>query len=142
MIDFIDDRCKTWGAQMRWVYSGKDGWPSHTLLDRMIKEGILGASVGRFVQHFPEVLSPEAIEINNGVKQLREVHREILFLHYVVVGKGKGKAQRLEIHIQTYYDRLDCAQGELARALYVGSITNSQNVMSESAYETGMIPAT
>lgn len=126
---------------MRWVSMGKDGWPSRTMLARMIAEGSLGASAGRFVQHFPEVLNPEALEINNAIKALKEAHREILFVHYVVVGQGKAKARIIGIHIQTYYDRLDSSQGELARALYTISIRNNQNCMSESTYETGMLQA-
>lgn len=139
MIDYIHERCRSWGAQMRWVSMGKDGWPSRTMLARIITEGSLGASAGRFVQHFPEVLNAEALEINNAVKTLKEPHREILFVHYVVVGQGKAKARTIGIHIQTYYDRLDSSQGELARALYTISIRNSQNCMSDSAYENGTV---
>ena len=139
MIDYIHERCRSWGAQMRWVTMGQDGWPSRTILGKMIAEGSLGASAGRFVQHFPEVLAPDALEINNAIKTLRETHREILFVHYVVVGQGKSKARTIGIHIQTYYDRLDSSQGELARALYILSIRNSQNCMSDSPFESGML---
>ena len=141
MIDYIHERCRSWGAQLRWVTCGADGWPSRTMLARIIAEGSLGASAGRFVQHFPEVLAPDALELNNAIKTLKETHREILFVHYVVVGQGKAKARTIGIHIQTYYDRLDSSQGELARALYMLSIRNNQMCMSESVCEASMLRA-
>lgn len=128
MIDWIHARCKTWGAQIRWVYLGKDGWPSRSVLGKMITEGSLGASCNRFVQHFPEVLNPEALETNNAIKQLEEKHREILFVHYVVIGKGKVKACRLEIERTVYYDRLDTAHKRLTGPLSDASYKIAKSV--------------
>lgn len=126
MIDWIHAKCKVWGAQVRWVNSGKDGWPSRTTIGRMIEEGALGASTGRFSQFLPEVLNPEALEINNAIKKLAETHREILFIHYVVLGKGKVKAGHLGIEKSVYYDRIDRAQTHLITALSDKLLHNSQ----------------
>lgn len=120
MIDWIHARCNTWGRQIRWLYQGKDGWPSRSTLGKMIEEGLVGASADKFTQHWPEVLNADALEINNAVKRLAEPDREMLFVHYVVIGKGKVKAARIGISRSTYYDRLDLAQQHLWRALAAG----------------------
>ena len=70
MIDWIHQRCKEWGHQLRRINYGNDGWPPRTILDKMIKEGILGAASGRFCQHFPECLGEEELKINNAVEAL------------------------------------------------------------------------
>jgi hypothetical protein len=117
MIDWIHEGCKHWGWQMRMLYVGKDGWPSRTMLARMIEEGALGASASRFMQHFPECIDAEALKFNNAIKRLGEKEREILFIDYVVIGKGKVKAVRMGIARSTYFDRRDDAHKALSAEL-------------------------
>lgn len=117
--DFARERCKQWGIEMRWAYSGRDGWPPRTILDKMIKEGILGASSSRFTQSYPEFLSEIATETNIGIKRLPAMDREMIFLHFMVVGRAKAKAERIGIHIRTYYGRLDTAVTRLSGILCV-----------------------
>lgn len=117
MIDWLNEECMTWGRQIRWLYIGKDGWPSRSVIGRLRDEGMLGAASSRFTQHWPEVLNETALKVNNGYKRLSETDREILFIHYVVVGKGKVKAARLNLPRSTYYDRVDAAQKRLLTAM-------------------------
>lgn len=131
MIDWINDEAKHWARQMRIAHLGHDGWPPRSMLDKLIKEGIIGASAGRFMQYFPEVLDERAIAFNNLVKQLSENHRTRFFIHYVVVGKGKIKAHRMGEPRPTYYDRLDAAHKALA-SLGPRTIQNRQFRMAQS----------
>lgn len=118
MIDWIHEGCKHWGWQLRIVHCGQDGWPPRTMLAKMIEEGSLGASSSRFMRHFPECLDPEALRFNNAIKFLIEKDREILFIDYVVIGKGKVKADRMGIPRRTYYDRRDSAHVRLVSAFH------------------------
>jgi len=104
VIDYIHERCRSWGAQLRWVTSGQDGWPSRTMLARMIAEGLARSFCGAFRAALPGSLSPRCARDQQRHQNLKEAHREILFVHYVVVGQGKAKAHAIGIHIQTYYD--------------------------------------
>ena len=104
---------------MRILYGGKDGWPSRTVLARMIEEGALGASSSRFMQFFPECLDSDALKYNTAIKQLSERDREILFVDYVVIGKSKVKASRMGIARQTYFQRRDSAHTRLAQVLHL-----------------------
>jgi hypothetical protein len=141
VIDWIHERCMRWGCEFRIIHNGKDGWPSKTTLGRMIEEGALGASVGRFVQHFPEVFKPEALETNNAIKQLGGTHREIVFLHYVVIEKAKIKAQIAGITRANYYNRLDSAHNQLSGMLSILIGQNRPKVFRPIALETGYVRA-
>jgi len=109
MIDWIHADCTNWGHQMRAVYLGQDGWPSRTTLGKLIEEGVVGASAGKMMRFFPESLNVEALRVNRVIKTMAEDDRITLFVHYVVVGKGKVKAHRMGLPLRTYYDRLDQA---------------------------------
>jgi hypothetical protein len=118
LIDWVHQRCKSWGRQIRAIHFGHGGWPPRTILDRMIREGILGAACVRFVQHHPEVLGEEELEIGNAVKRLDEPDREMLFVLYVVGLRAKGAMQALEVTRTVFYDRLDQVHKRVSTALY------------------------
>jgi hypothetical protein len=126
MIDWIHARCREWGYQMRYLYIGQDGWPSRTTLARMIEEGALGASVGRFVQHHPECLGEEALQLNNAIKRLGERDREILFVIYIVREKGKITMARYSLSRTAYYDWVDEVHKRISMSLNYISEQNSQ----------------
>jgi hypothetical protein len=126
MIDWIHQRCRSWGSQMRYIWIGKDGWPSRTTLARMIEEGALGAATGRFVQHHPECLGPEELQINNAIKRLDEKDREILFVVYVVREKGKLTMGRYSLSRTAYYDWIDEVHKRVSSSLNSISEQNSQ----------------
>lgn len=128
MIDWIHVRCKEWGYQVRKINLGNQGWPPRTILDKMIREGILGAASGRFAQHYPECLGEEELKLNNSVKQLAELDRELLFLIYVVREKSKSTMQRYSLSRTSYYDWVDKVHKLLSTSLYLSaSEQNSQN---------------
>lgn len=152
MIDWIHEGCKHWGWQMRVLYMGKDGWPPRTVLAKMIEEGSLGASANRFMQFFPECLDSEALRFNNAIKSLHALHRESLFIDYVVIGKSKVKACRMGISRSTYFDRRDRAHTHLASAFHridkldkIGEISPIRNDDSSDMMcdveELRMVPA-
>ena len=126
MIDWIHQRCRSWGFQVRWLYIGKDGWPSKTTLARMIEEGALGAATGRFVQHHPECLGEEELQINNAIKRLDEKDREILFIIYVVREKSKVTMSRYSLSRTAFYDRVDGVHKRISSSLNSISEQNSQ----------------
>lgn len=128
IIDWVHAECEAWGRQIRWVYLGKDGWPSRTMLGKCIEEGLVGASATRMSQFFPECLNPDALRANRIIKSLPEAARLMLFVHYVVVGKGKVKAHRMAIPVRTYYDRLD-----QAHKAYSGASHQLHKTASDSA---------
>lgn len=116
MIDWIHDECEAWGQQMRAVYLGHDGWPSRTALGKLIEEGVVGASASKMLRFFPESLNADALRTNRVIKTLSEDDRVTLFVHYVVIGKGKVKAHRMGLPLRTYYDRLDQAHKRFSGA--------------------------
>lgn len=118
MIDWVHARCKEWGYQVRRINLGNQGWPPRTILDKMIREGILGAASGRFAQHFPECLGEEEIKTNNAIKRLTEKDRELLFLVYVVREKGKSTIHRYDLSRTSYYDWIDQVHKLLSASLY------------------------
>lgn len=117
MIDYIHVRCLNWGRGIRAIYLGTDGWPSRSVIGKLRDEGVLGASCDKLTQHYREVLTGEQLETGNAIKQLSEHDRAILFVHYVVIGKGKVKAARLDMARSTYYAYVEKAQGHLAVTL-------------------------
>lgn len=117
MIDYIHVRCLNWGRGIRAIYLGTDGWPSRSVIGKLRDEGVLGASCDKLTQHYREVLTGEQLVTGNAIKTLGEHDRAILFVHYVVIGKGKVKAARLGMARSTYYTYVERAQGHLAVVL-------------------------
>lgn len=134
--DFVRERCRQWGREMRWTFAGKDGWPPRTMLDKMIKEGILGASSSLIAQVWPEFLSEIATETNIAIKRLPEVDREMIFVQFVVADKAKVKAARMQIHIRTYYARLDTSLTRLSGILCVAHNSPISASLSDPEYAT------
>jgi hypothetical protein len=116
MIDWVHAEAERWGRQMRWKWLGKDGWPSRTMLGKLIDEGVVGASSAKFMQFFPEHLTSDALAVNRVVQALAEGDRAMFFVHYIVIGKGKTKAHRMGVPVRTYYDHLDRAHKAYASA--------------------------
>lgn len=136
MIDWIHQRCQSWGRQVRYIQIGKDGWPSRTTLARMIEEGALGASAGRFVQHHPECLGPEELQMNNAIKRLGERDRELLFIMYVVREKAKTTMSRYSLSRTAYYDWVDEIHKRISASLNYVSEQNSQNCRRNLTFDS------
>lgn len=140
MIDWVKYRAQEWGAQMRWLYCGKDGWPPRTTLARLIDEGSNGAAVSRFNQHFPECLSPEALITNNAIKRLAQRHQEMFWIHDVIRGRAKKKAEIMSINVRTYYAWMDEAHNSYVRSSTNAiNAQNSQNCAALLALDSHMI---
>lgn len=126
MIDWIREAARQWGAEMRWLYCGKDGWPPRTTLAKLIEEGNHGAAVSRFHQHFPECLSPGALVTNNTIRRLARRHQEMFWIHDVIRGRVKHKAKTMDISVRTYFAWLDEAHQLFAHASHEVAAQNSQ----------------
>lgn len=118
--DWVHERCKNWGrAQYRIMY-GKGGYPTRTMLGKIIDEGLVGSgAAGKFTQYCPEVLIGEDLETANAVKMLPDEERQLVTIHYVIRLPAKIKAQRIEIPIRTYYAKI-----RDARQMLVGVLTS------------------
>lgn len=141
MIDYIESRCKEWGHAVRAIYVGKDGWPSRSVLGKLREEGVLGASCDKLAQHYREVLTGERLDTGNAIKRLGEEDRAILFVHYVVIGKGKVKAARLGVSRKTYYDYVNKAQGHLAVIIASGGYNKPAFCHPQMAVQSGTVMA-
>lgn len=136
MIDYIHERYLTWGTEKRrLIRGGDDGWPSRTMLYRLMREGVVGASSSRLVQHMPDCLSAEANEINAAVKAQSEPLQEVALVHYIVPGRAKAKAARLKIDRSVYYDRIDTLHQRTVEFLCTRQ--NSQNVSGDFSLQSG-----
>lgn len=131
MIDFIHERLKKWGPEKRRILFGVNGWPSRTILGRLIAEGDVGASFSAYTQETPEVFSPDSLEVNNAFKQLPEKSQNLVFIHYVITAPAKQKCAIIGVDRNTYYYRLDSSHGELAHILYRSLKQNSANVSND-----------
>lgn len=120
---------------------GKDGWPSRTTLARMIEEGALGAATGRFVQHHPECLGPEEVQLNNAIRRLGERDREVLFVIYVVRVKSKIAMAHYSLSRTSYYDWVDEVHKRISSSLNSISEQNSPKCRQIPAYEFDMVRA-
>lgn len=141
MITWIHERCRSWGNQVRYIHMGKDGWPSRTTLARMIEEGALGAATGRFVQHHPECLGQEELQLNNAIRRLSEKDREILFVIYVVRIKSKVVMANYSLSRTSYYDWVDEVHKRISASLNSISEQNTQNCRQIPTFEFGMVRA-
>lgn len=139
MITWIHERCRSWGSQMRYIHIGKDGWPSRTTLARMIEEGALGAATGRFVQHHPECLGPEELQLNNAIRRLSEKDREILFVIYVARVKGKVVMAAYSLSRTAYYDWVDEVHKRVSSSLNSQSEQNSQKCRQITTHDFGTL---
>jgi hypothetical protein len=109
------------------MYSGKSGWPPRTIMDKMIKEGIVGSATSRFIQYHPECLGEEELVTNNAVKRLAERDRELLFIVYVVAERPKMIMRFYSIERTPYYDWIDNVHKRLSESLFLKPEQNSEN---------------
>jgi hypothetical protein len=114
MIGWVNEACKAWGRAQYWVLYGYNGWPSRTLLGKMIDEGIVGAAVGQWVREFPEVLTGQNLLTANAVKRLGEESRTLVTVHYVIKGHARHKCRVIHMAPRTYYAKLDAVHYQLA----------------------------
>lgn len=113
MIGYVDEACKAWGRAQYWVLYGSNGWPSRTLLGKMIDEGLVGAAAGEWGRPFPEVLTGKNLITANAVKRLGEDSRTLVTVHYVIRGYARYKCKVIHMAQRTYYQKLDVVHYQL-----------------------------
>ena len=117
MIDWVHDALKDWGRAKYWVLFGRGGYPTRTMLGKLMEEGVVGASCSSLTMEYPEVLVGENLKTENAVKTLPETPRNIITAHYVFRLPVKLKCAKLEIPKTTYYQLLSHAHINIANAL-------------------------
>lgn len=113
---WLDAMLSKWGRAVHYLLFGDAGWPSRTMLGKIMEEGFTGAAAQNLVHHYPEVLTGEALEVSRAIKRLpSEEMRTVIFAHYVLTRVPvKAKAAKLGIERSTYYDRLKSAHLSLS----------------------------
>ena len=115
MIAWVDEQCKAWGAHKRWlVYGIHEGYPSLSLLGRLIKEGP-GAGEQTFrsrelVCDAPEgyVLVQRALARMAATHQMAEPYA-VVWAHYFFAGKAKTKCYDMGLALRSYWQHLHAA---------------------------------
>jgi len=116
--DWLEHMCEAWGRSVHHLLFGDSGWPARTMLGRIMDEGFTGAAATNFVQHHPEVMTGEALEVSCAIKRIpSEELRTVLFAHYVIRKPVKAKAAKLGMERSTYYAKLDKAHSRLSLEL-------------------------
>lgn len=113
MIAWVNEACKAWGRAQYWVLYGSNGWPSRTLLGKLIDEGLVGAVAGEWARPFPEVLTGANLVTANAVKRLGEESRTLITVHYVIRGHASYKCKVIHMAPRTYYQKLDVVHYQL-----------------------------
>ena len=106
MIGWVHEACRSWGRAKYWVMFGKGGYPTRTMLGKLIEEGVVGAACSQFTMEYPEVLMDENLKMENAIKTLPETPRTVITIHYVFRLPTKAKYAKLGIGKGTYYDAL------------------------------------
>lgn len=117
MINWLDSILRDWGKAQYWLLFGKQGFPTRTMLGKLIEEGVVGAAFNKFTMTYPEVLQGENLIVANAVKTLPENPRTVVTAHYVIRMPTKQKYAHLGISKTVYYDTLSAAHLLIANAL-------------------------
>lgn len=127
MIDWIDERCKSWGSSTALIMHGVAGWPSMDTIERA-RQGLLSMGEGSARQHFPEVRRGYALEIARAMCEPTHMPLQLtatMWAQYVVGGKVPSKLAPLSrylghpISLPEYWRNVDRAHYFLAARLTV-----------------------
>lgn len=128
MIPWVDEECRAWGAHKRWlVYGTHDGYPSLSMLGKLIKEGP-GACSGSFATRVPIKDDPLAYTlVSVALARMAETHEmeepyAVVWAHYFFAGKAKAKAPDMGIALRSYWQHLHAAHAFIA-ACEVGDVS-------------------
>lgn len=114
MIDWVDQKCRDWGAHKRWLIHGKEGWPERSILGRLIEEGP-GAGHETFGSQCPIKDPPEEYTLVSvalqrmALAQGMEKPIQVMHVHYVAYGKAKEKAPKVGVSVKQYWNLLHAA---------------------------------
>lgn len=134
MIQWVDELCKDWGRAQHRLLFGFQGWPTRSMLGRLIDEGIIGASSNQFTMQYPEVLSAENLKTANAIKTLPEEPRALITIHYVFRLRARDKCERIEMPIRTYYARINDAHRAIESALQLMEIRELRKRFAQKSF--------
>lgn len=114
MIDWVDQKCRDWGAHKRWLIHGKDGWPERSTIGRLMDEGP-GAGHETFGSQVPIKDPPVAYTLVSIALQRMALTRgmerpiKVVHAHYADYGHAKIKASQLGVSLKQYWNLLHAA---------------------------------
>lgn len=117
MIAWVNEALKDWGRAQFWLMFKGNGFPSRTMLGKLLEEGAVGAATNQYTREFPEVLTGDNLMVANAVKTLPEYPRALVSVHYVLRLPARDKWRQIGIDRQMYYDVLSGAQVKIANAM-------------------------
>jgi hypothetical protein len=117
VISWVDCVLKNWGRAQYWLMFKGNGYPSRTILGKLLEEGAVGAACNQYTREFPEVLMGENLIVANAVKTLAEKPRAIISVHYVLRLPARVKYTRIGIPREHYYETISAAHISLANAI-------------------------
>lgn len=135
MINWVDAACKEWGRAQYWLLFGKGGFPTRTMLGKLIEEGVVGASCNQFTMTYPEVLTGENLVTANAIKTLSEVPRNVTTVHYVIRMPAKQKYPKLGMTRWAYYDALSEAHIRIANFIEAYDIARLRKIAADKKGE-------
>jgi hypothetical protein len=128
MISWVNAVCKEWGRAQYWLLFGKGGFPTRTILGKLMEEGVVGAACSQFTMEYPEVLTGDNLVVANAIKTLSEVPRSVVTVHYVFRMPTRLKYAKLGMGRTSYYDTLNLSHVQLANAIdAIDSKNSGQN---------------
>lgn len=123
MIDWVDTACREWSGPARALFYGKAlGWPSRSLLGRLVDEGPTGASTVGFYQPMPESFTGTALDVSRALRRMAETQKFerpwiVVHAHYIFAGRAPAKAQAIKITVPQYWRELHTAHAFIAARL-------------------------
>lgn len=136
MIGWVDAICKEWGRAQYWLLFGKTGWPTRTVLGKLMEEGIVGAACSQFLVEYPEVLTGDNLRTANAIKLLPEEPRSLVTIHYVIRMPAKQKCQRIPLPLRTYYAKLGDAHVRLANVIQFQENCELRKRLAQNSIQT------
>ena len=111
----LDEKLKLWGKAKRRI-NGTPPQPK-SLSGRLMTEGAVGAAIRSSRSPEPlEVMLKEALEVSRAIRTaldlrvLKEDQHKALYIHYVIWGPSKKKAERLGMELPSYYSFLNAGR--------------------------------
>ncbi len=131
MIAWVHEACKSWGRAQWWLMFKGNGYPSRTILGKLMEEGAVGAATNQFTREFPEVLQGENLMIANAIKTLPELPRAIISVHYVLRLPARTKYTKIGIDRPTYYEVIAKAHIRIANCVEAQDLREQARVSDQ-----------
>jgi hypothetical protein len=133
MISWVHCALKDWGRAQYWLMFKGDGYPSRSMLGKLLEEGAVGAATNQFTREFPEVLVGENLIVANAVKTLSEKPRAVVSVHYVLRMPARNKYKFMGISREMYYGIVWGAHIQIANAIEAQDVKAKLRLLSQNA---------